>query len=258
MSSLVLVERNGPVAVATLNRPEKLNSLSLELKGELIRVLGELDSEPAVRVIVITGAGGKAFVAGAEISEFRGRTSVDQVKMNEQGTVYDAIDRVSKPILARIDGYCLGGGLEIAMACDIRLASERSSFGQAEINIGIITGGGGSQRLPRLVGLGAAFKLGLTGERIDAKEALRLGLVDEVLPPENLDSRVKEVAETIASKSAFAVKLMKAALKASTRLPLDQGLRYEQSLFALVMGSQDKEEGVKAFTERRKPNWSDR
>lgn len=257
-SDLVIVERDGPVAVAKMNRPEKLNALSTELKTELIRVLGELDSDPSVRVMVLTGAGNKAFVAGADISEFSGRTVGEQQRIYQQGTVYDAVDRVSKPIIARIDGYCLGGGLELAMACDIRLASNRSMFAQAEINIGIITGGGGSQRLPRLVGLGAAFKLGLTGERVDAKEALRLGLVDEVLPPEGLDSRVKELAESIASKSALAVRLMKAALKASARVPLDQGLKYEQSLFTLVMATQDKEEGVKAFTERRKPNWSDR
>jgi enoyl-CoA hydratase len=257
-SSLVVVERDGPVAVVTLNRPEKLNALSIELKSELARVLRELDSDPSVRVIVLTGAGGKAFVAGADISEFSGRTVVDQQKLHQQGTVYDAVKRVSKPIIARIDGYCLGGGLELAMACDIRLASERSTFAQAEINIGIITGGGGSQRLPRLVGLGAAFKLGLTGERIDAKEALRLGLVDEVLPPEALDKRVKELAEMIASKSAFATRLMKEALKASVCMPLDQGLQYEQTLFTLAMASEDKEEGVHAFLERRKPIWKDR
>ena len=257
-SPLIIVKREGPVAVATLNRPDKLNALSLGLKTELIRVLGELDDDAAVRVIVLTGAGEKAFVAGADIAEFSGRTIVDQQKLYQRGTVYEAVDRVSKPIIARIDGYCLGGGLELAMACDIRLASDRSAFAQAEINIGIITGGGGSQRLPRLVGLGAAFKLGLTGERIDAKEALRLGLVDEVLPPQALDTRVKEVTEAIASKSAIAIRLMKAALKASVRMPLDEGLRYEQSLFTLAMASQDKEEGVKAFLERRKPTWSDR
>jgi enoyl-CoA hydratase len=257
-SSLVVVDHDGPVAVATLNRPEKLNALSLELKSELTSLLRELDSDPSVRVIVLTGAGDKAFVAGADISEFSGRTVVDQQKLHQQGTVYDAVERVSKPIIARIDGYCLGGGLELAMACDIRLASERSTFAQAEIGIGIITGGGGSQRLPRLVGLGAAFKLGLTGERIDAKEALRLGLVDEVLPPEALDKRVKELAGMIASKSAFATRLMKAALKASARMPLDQGLQYEQTLFTLVMASEDKEEGVHAFLERRKPIWKDR
>lgn len=256
--SLVIVERDGPVAIAKMNRPEKLNALSLGLKTELARVLAELDSDPTVRVIVLTGAGEKAFAAGADVSEFRGRTILDQQRMFQEGTVYDAVDRVSKPIIARIDGYCVGGGLELAMACDVRLASERSTFAQAEINIGVITGGGGSQRLPRLVGLGAAFKLGLTGERIDAREALRLGLVDEVLPPDSLDSRVNELAGTIASKSAFAVRLMKAALRASTHLPLDQGLRHEQSLFTLVMASEDKEEGARAFMERRKPSWRDR
>ena len=257
-SPTVLIDRRGPVAVVTLNRPEKHNAMSLEMKDAIVRALGELDADPAVRVIVVTGAGDNAFVAGADIAEFQGRTAVEQERMYQEGTVYDAVDRVSKPILARIDGYCFGGGLELAMACDIRIASERSRFSQAEVNIGIIPGGGGSQRLPRLVGLGTALKLTLTGERIDAHEALRIGLVDEVVAHPLLDKRVDEMAARIASKSAAAVRLAKAAVKASTRLPLDQGLRYEQALFTLAITSADKEEGVRAFLEKRDPRWSDK
>jgi enoyl-CoA hydratase len=256
--SLVLVEHRGPVAVVTLNRPEKLNALSLEMKGELVRTLRALEENPEVRVVALTGAGEKAFVAGADISELQGRTVVDQQRIYQEGTVYDAVDRVAKPILARIDGYCFGGGLELAMACDIRIASERSSFSQAEINIGIIPGGGGSQRLPRLVGLGTALKLTLTGEQIDAEKALRIGLVDEVVSRPLLDKRINEVATRIAVKSAVAVRLAKAAIKASVRLPLDQGLRYEQTLFSLAVASEDKEEGVRAFLEKRGPHWKDR
>ena len=255
---LVLVDRRGPVAVVTLNRPEKHNAMSLALKEALVRTLRELDADPAVRVLVVTGAGDKAFVAGADVAEFQGRTLVEQQRMYRDGTVYDAMDRMAKPVIARIDGYCFGGGLELAMACDVRIASERSTFSQAEINIGIIPGGGGSQRLPRLVGLGTALKLTLTGERVGAEEALRIGLVDEVVAHPLLDARVDELAARIASKSAVAVRLAKAAVKASARLPIEQGLRYEQALFTLAITSGDKEEGVRAFLEKREPRWADK
>ncbi len=257
-SSLVLVERRGSIAVVTLNRPEKLNAMSFAMKKALAETLRELDADPAVRVIALTGAGDKAFVAGADIAEFQGRTLVEQLRMYQEGTVYDAVDRVTKPLLARIDGYCFGGGLELALACDIRISSERSVFSQAEINLGIIPGGGGSQRLPRLVGLGTALKLTLTGDRIDAAEALRIGLVGEVVPLPLLNRRVDEIAARIASKSAVAARLAKAAVKASARLPLDQGLRHEQTLFTLAFSSEDKEEGVRAFLEKREPRWKDR
>ncbi len=255
---LVLVDRRGPVAVATLNRPEKHNAMSLEMKDALVDVLRELDADPAVRVIVLTGAGDKAFVAGADIAQFKGRTLTEQLRMYQDGTIYDAADRVTKPLIARIDGFCFGGGLELALACDIRVASERSTFSQAEVNIGIIPGGGGSQRLPRLVGLGTALKLTLTGDRIGAAEALRIGLIDEVVAHPLLDSRVDELARRIASKSAVAVRLAKAAVKASARLPMDQGLRFEQTLFTLAFSSEDKEEGTRAFLEKREPRWADK
>jgi len=254
----ILVAHRGPSALITLNRPDKLNAMSLMMKEEIIRALRDLDADTATRAIVITGAGQKAFTAGADIHEFRERTPMDQWRMYDHGTLYHAVDRTAKPVIAMINGYCFGGGLELAMACDIRIASDRATLGQTEINIGIIPGGGASQRLPRLVGLGIAMKLALTGERIDAKEAQRIGLLDEVVPHARLERRTFEIADRIASKSAVAVRLAKAAIRASARLPLDQGLRYEQSLFALAMSTQDKEEGVEAFLEKREAKWKDR
>ena len=254
----ILVAHRGPSALITLNRPDKLNAMSLMMKEEIIRALRDLDADTATRAIVITGAGQKAFTAGADIHEFRERTPMDQWRMYDHGTLYHAVDRTAKPVIAMINGYCFGGGLELAMACDLRIASDRATLGQTEINIGIVPGGGASQRLPRLVGLGTAMKLTLTGERIDAAEAQRIGLVDEVVPHARLERRAFDIADRIASKSALAVRLAKAALRASARLPLDQGLRYEQSLFALAMSSEDKEEGVAAFLEKREAKWKDR
>jgi enoyl-CoA hydratase len=254
----IRVQSRDSVAVVTLNRPDKLNAMSMMMKAELTRALQALDRDKEARAVVITGAGEKAFTAGADIHEFQGREPMEQWRMYEHGTLYEAVDRVSKPILAMINGYCFGGGLELAMACDVRIASDRATLGQTEINIGIIPGGGGSQRLPRLVGLGNALRLTLTGDRIDATEAHRIGLVDEVVPQAMLESRTMEIATKIARHSALAIRLAKAAVRASARLPLDQGLRYEQGLFALVMASADKEEGVKAFLEKREAKWSDR
>lgn len=254
----ILVASRGPAAVITMNRPDRLNAMSLSMKEELIRALHEADRDEATRAIVITGGGQKAFTAGADIHEFRDRTPIEQWRMHEHGTLYDTVDRTEKPILAMINGYCFGGGLEFAMACDMRIASDRATLGQTELNLGIIPGGGGSQRLPRLVGLGNAMKLTLTGDRIDANEAFRIGLVDEVVPHVRLEPRTFEIADRIASKGAVAVRLAKAALRASARLPLEQGLRYEQGLFALVMATEDKEEGVAAFLEKREAKWKGR
>ncbi len=254
----ILVHMRDSTALITLNRPDKLNVMSMMMKEEIIRALHDLGKSESTRVVVLTGAGQKAFTAGADIHEFQGRTPFDQWRMYEHGSLYDAVDRMAKPVLAMINGFCFGGGLELAMACDIRIASARAALGQTEINIGIIPGGGGSQRLPRLVGLGSALRLTLTGDRIDAPEALRIGLVDEVVPHARLERRTFEIAKKIASRSALSVRLAKAAVRASARLPLDQGLRYEQSLFALAMASADKEEGVRAFLEKRNPEWRDR
>ena len=252
----ILVEQRGAVAFLRFNRPDKLNAMSSKMKDEIVAALAELDRNDAVRVLVFTGSGDKAFVAGADITEFKGRTALDQWDLYRQPFLYDAVDRFSKPAIAMINGYCLGGGCELALACDIRTASDRAQIGQPEVNIGILPGGGGSQRLPRLVGLGKAMELILTGDRIPAAEALRIGLVDEVFPHDQLESKTLEIANRIAEKSPVAVRLAKQAVKASVRMGLEEGLRYEQSLFSLIFTTHDKEEGVRAFLEKRPPKWT--
>ncbi|MCH8936112.1 MAG: enoyl-CoA hydratase/isomerase family protein [Gemmatimonadetes bacterium] len=252
---VVLKRIDGHVATLTINRPDKLNALNIETRGRMVQELDELAKNDDVRVVVITGAGDKAFIAGADISEFEGRSPVDQYRVMTDSSVFLAVDRFPKPTIAAINGFCLGGGCELAMACDIRIASEKAKLGQPEINLGLLPGGGGTQRLPRLVGMGAAFKLLYTGDFIRADEALRIGLVDEVVPAGDVAARAKELAEAIAAKSPVALRLIKQAVRTSMRTPLDEGLRQEVSLFALAFASEDMKEGVDAFLNKRKPTF---
>ncbi len=251
----VLKHVDGAVATLTINRPDKLNALNIATRQSIIDHLRELEDDRDVRVVILTGAGEKAFIAGADISEFEGRSPVDQFNVMRGPNAFEATASFSKPLIASINGFCLGGGCEIAMACDIRIAADTARLGQPEINLGLIPGGGGTQRLPRLVGLGTAFKLLYTGAIIKADEALRIGLVDEVVPAESLAKRVTELAATIAKKSPVALRLIKEAVGASVRTPLDEGLKHEISLFGLVFASEDKTEGVDAFLNKREPDF---
>jgi enoyl-CoA hydratase len=208
-----------------------------------------------VRAVVLTGAGDKAFVAGADIAEFEGRSPIDQWRVMKAPTIFEAVERSPKPVIAAINGFCLGGGMELALACDIRIASTTARFGQPEVNLGIIPGGGGTQRLPRIVGLGAALKLILSGELIGAEEALRLRLVEEVVEPGHLLGRAMAIAEVIASKSPVAVAAAKEATRAAVSLPLEEGLKLETALFQLCFSSEDKREGVRAFLDKRSPSF---
>jgi enoyl-CoA hydratase len=255
---VILKQIDGHVATLTINRPDKLNALNIETRRAMVKALEELAANDDVRVVVITGAGDKAFVAGADIAEFEGRSPVEQFRVMNDTNMFLAIDEFPKPTIAAINGFCLGGGCETAMACDIRIASEKAKLGQPEINLGLIPGGGGTQRLPRLVGMGAAFKLLYTGDFVKADEALRIGLVDEVVPAENIKDRAKELAETIATKSPVALRLIKQAVRASVRTPLDDGLDQEVSLFALAFASDDMTEGVDAFLNKRTPTFTGR
>ena len=248
---LVLSEVRGRVLVLTLNRPEKRNALDSGLRSALLDALRVAADDPGVRALVLTGAGDKAFVAGADIGEFEGRTPVDQYRAMKRPTIFDAIERLPKPVVAAVNGFCLGGGMELALACDLRIASTGARFGQPEVMLGIIPGGGGTQRLPRIVGQGAALRLILTGEMIDAAEAHRLRLVEEVTEPGALLARAVEIAELIASRSPVAVAAAKEATRAALSLPLDDGLKLETALFQLCFASEDKREGVRAFLEKR-------
>jgi len=251
----LLVERRGRVAVITINRPQKLNALNIQTRAEGAAALEELREDESVRVVVITGAGEKAFVAGADIGEFEGRTAVSQRDVMTARSLFTAVDTFPKPVIAMINGFCLGGGCELALSCDLRVASETARFGQPEINLGIIPGGGGTQRLTRLVGEGKAMELILTGDMIDAQHAYNLGLVNLVVPAADLEAKTMELANRIAEKSPVALRMAKEAVKTAARASLDEGLRREIDLFALTFSSEDKDEGVRAFLEKRKPDF---
>jgi enoyl-CoA hydratase len=251
----ILLERRGPLAIVTINRPEKRNALNIQTRTEGAAVLDELRGDDSVRVVILTGAGDKAFIAGADIAEFAQRTAISQREVMLEPSLFNAIDSFPKPIIAMVNGYCLGGGCEVALACDIRIAGEKASFGQPEINLGIIPGGGGTQRLTRLLGEGKAMEMILTGEIIDAQTAFTLGLVNHVVPADQLESKTMEIANRIAEKSPIALRLAKEAVKIASRSNMDEGLRREVDLFALCFSSEDKDEGVKAFLEKRKPDF---
>lgn len=249
----ILVEKRGSVAVLTINRPDKLNALGYKVHAEGVDALEKLRKDDEVRVLVITGSGEKSFIAGADISEFVDQTPVTQRSNFHEKTLFNTIDAFPKPVIAMINGFCLGGGCELALACDIRLASEKARFGQPEINLGIIPGGGGTQRLTKLVGEGKSMEMILTGDMIDAQTALSVGLVNHVYSPEELEAKTMEMANKIAEKSPIALQLAKEAVKLASKSNLDEGLRREVDLFAICFSTEDKKEGVSAFLEKRKP-----
>ena len=257
-SSVVTLDVRGPVALITINRPEKRNALDGQVRCAFLGAMDTIGRDQHVRAVVLTGAGDKAFVAGADIAEFEGRTPVDQWRAMHAPSIYDAIERSPRPVIAAVNGFCLGGGMELALACDIRIASAAAKFGQPEVNLGIIPGGGATQRLPRVIGLGGALRLILTGELISAQEALRLRLVEEVTEPAALLDRAMQLAATIASRSPVAIAAAKEATRAALSLPLDDGLKLESALFQLCFSSADKAEGVRAFLEKRTAEFTGR
>ncbi len=256
MASYVNVETRDRLAIVTINRREALNALNLQVVHELTSVFEHLAGAQDVGAIILTGGGDNAFVAGADIKEMVAKTGLEMEAFSEKGRrLGDVMEACPKPIIAAINGYALGGGCELAMACDLRIASDRAKIGQAEINIGIIPGFGGSQRLPRLVGPGWAAEMLFTGEAIDAATAERIGLVNRVVPHEKLIEEAKAVAAKILEKSPVAVALAKACLRAAQEMPLSAGLAYETAAFGVAGATQDKAEGMTAFIEKRKPAW---
>ncbi len=248
------VAKEGRVGIITLNRPDALNALNTKMATELIDALTGFEKDEEVRCVVITG-GEKAFSAGADIREMADMTAVQMAMTGHFFPLWDKVGRYPKPIVGALSGFVLGGGLELAMSCDVLIASETTQLGQPEIDIGVIPGGGGTQRLTRAVGKYKAMEMVLTGKRIGAEEAKALGLVSRVVPREAYLTEAKKVANEIASKSPVAVRLAKMAVNKAFEMGLGDGLDFERELFYLLFASEDKAEGMKAFLEKRKPEF---
>lgn len=255
----LLVERDGAVAVVTVNRPKVLNALNRQTLSELARTMRELQDEPDVRAIVLTGAGEKAFVAGADINELAVLSSTEFQQHARKGQgVFDAIENLGKPVIAAVNGFALGGGCELAMACTIRIAADTARFGQPEINLGIIPGYAGSQRLPRLVGKGLALEILLSGDMITAGRAYEIGLVNKVVPAAELLTEAKKAASALAAKAPIAARYIIEAVNHGCEMPLADAECLEASLFGLVASTDDMKEGTKAFLEKRAASWRGR
>lgn len=253
MYKTLMYEKKENIGLLTINRPEKMNAISQELTVELSLFLDEIENDDELRVIVITGAGDKAFVAGADINELVDRDArLGRRVSRERQEIFSRIENLHVPVIAAVNGYALGGGLELALACSIRICSEMAQFGAPEVKLGIIPGDGGTQRLPRLVGQGRAMEMIITGDFIDAQEAYRIGLVNKVFPPEKLMEKAMELAKKIASRPPLAVRYAKEAVNRSQEGDSVSGFALESYLHALSCTTEDKKEGVSAFLEKRK------
>lgn len=255
----LLAERDGAVAVVTINRPKVLNALNTQTINELERVMLDLQRDDAVRAIVLTGAGDKSFVAGADINELAVLSPAEGQRHGRRGqSVFDLIEDLGKPVVAAINGFALGGGCELAMACTIRIAADSARLGQPEINLGIIPGYAGSQRLPRLVGKGRALEMLLTGDMVPAARAYEMGLVNRVVAAADLLVEAKKLAATLASKAPLATRYILEAVNHGMEMPLADAQFLEGTLFGLVASTEDMKEGTKAFLEKRQAAWRGR
>jgi enoyl-CoA hydratase len=252
--TIIYTKENG-IARMTVNRPEKRNALNRATRLEMLEALEDTIRDSEVKVLILSGAGGKSFVAGSDLNELARMNPLEMERFAATlaQQFYHRFEQMDKPVIAMIDGLCLGGGLELAMACDIRIASETSRFGQPEIFLGFMPGSGGTQRLPKLVGLGKAKELIFTGKMIDAAEALEIGLINQVTPAGQLEEVVLAMARQIAEQSPLALKWAKKTINASQDLGLTMGLAYESLAACLLFSSRDREEGMRAFLEKRKP-----
>lgn len=250
----IVYEKSEGIATITLNRPEALNAFSKEVVTEVLQALEDIRSDESVRVVILTGAGEKAFSAGADIKAMIGMNASKARELSLMGEkLCLALENLEKPVIAALNGYALGGGLEVAMSCDLRIASENSRMGQTEINIGLIPGWGGTQRLTRLVGRTKAKEMVFTGKMIDAKTAEQLGIVNMVVPADKFREAVRQFALELASKAPVAIKVAKALIDKGAEIGLDSALALEREGFGVVASTEDLQEGVNAFTEKRKP-----
>ena len=253
MNEVVLCEKKEGVALVTFNRPQVFNALSREVNKQFVAILNDLEADSGVKVIVLTGAGEKAFVAGGDIGEMESLDSIGARDYAIQAKrSVDAIFYCSKPVIAAINGLCLGGGLEYAMACDFRTAADTAKFGQPEINIGIMPGSGGTQRLPRYIGMGRAKELIFTGTTLTAQEALALGLVNHVYPKESLIESTMAIAKTIAGKSAAALALIKSAMNRGAEVDIESGSQLEMDCFGLCFGTEEQKKAMEKFVSKKK------
>ena len=253
MEEVVLYEKKDKIAVVTVNRADALNALNKDVNLALLSCLEKAEADEEVRVVILTGAGNRAFVAGADIKEMLPLSSPEAREHGLRSKlVADKLWNMGKPVIAMIDGFCLGGGLEYAMACDMRVASEQSKFGLPEITLGIIPGTAGTQRLPRLIGLTKAKELALTGEIFDAKLALDYGLVNHVVPSETLAEKTFALAARIAGQSAFAAKMVKTAMNKGTETDLETASLFEINCFALCFSTREQKDGMQAFVDKGK------
>jgi len=255
----ILLEKDGAVGVITINRPKALNALNQETLEELDQVLDMVEKDAEIQVVILTGAGGKAFVAGADITAMQNMTPLEAREFSLLGQkVFSKLETLSKPVIAAINGFTLGGGCELAMSCDIRLATEKSRFGQPEVNLGVIPGFAGTQRLPRLVGKGKAKEMIFSADPITAEEAHRIGLVNKIVPEDRLMEEAKDLARKIASKGQVAVRLAKIAINEGLEMDLDKAMAHEAHLFALCFATEDQKEGMRAFVEKRPAKFTGR
>lgn len=250
----LIYETQGPLGVVSVNRPEALNALNQTLYRELHDLFQQIEEDREIGAVVLTGSGEKAFVAGADIADMRPRSTVEiQGFLDVSRMAFDRIHTMSKPVIAAVNGFALGGGCELAICCDFRIASEKAKFGQPEINLGIIPGGGGTQRLQRLIGMAWTKELVFTGEIIDARKALSIGLVNKVVPADRLMDEAKGLAALLLGKSRVILALAKKAINTGANTDLASGLDVEAQCFALCFGTRDQKEGMAAFLEKRKP-----